>query len=970
MVSGGAELRLSAVSVERSSALRLDFDFHGERGFVVARRVWVRPLSASWMLRLRLRGQAGGNDLELKLIDASGLNVWRCVLRHARLGEKWRNFEIPASAFEFAWGPGGGTPLQELGAFELAIVVGQGGSGRLWLRDLAIIDRLPAPKPRLSASSETAEHPAAQALDQGWRPAPADTAPWLQLDCSSARHWYGLVIDWLVRAPESGFDILGADDSLHWHSLYRAEHAGGRRSYVYLPSAKCAQLRLQLAETSCGARVQLQDFEFSRSIDSFWHAIALAEPRGWFPRWLLREQSLWTPVGTPDGRGTALLNEQGLLEAALGSCSLEPMLYIDGCLHTWADVRCSQSLRQGWMPVPTVTWETPGWTLQIEAEAMRSGAPRLRYRLHNLGTQPLRATLYVLLRPFQVTPPWQQHGALGGLARIDDLVWRDGEVQVNRQLRIVAPAGASFGAASFEQGPLPAWLLQDRIPPAQTLHDDAGNANGVLRFELELAAASSSEVVLACLPTQDSEIAEPVADWNAALPATLFRAGGWAEEALQVQRTAAAHILSTRQGAALQPGPRRYRRSWIRDGAIMSAALLRMGCAQPVQEFLQWYAGFLRDDGFVPCCIDENGIDPLVEHDSHGQWIALVTDYYRHTGDVELLRAFMPGVAAAAGCIERLLDDSGLLPISVSHEGYLAQPVHAYWDDFWALRGLRDAVTLAQQLGQQEQAQHWQVLAARLGAALFDSIEDTRQRHKLADLPASVEWADFDPAATANALTLLDMPVELDRAALERTFERYLISLRERAAGRDGGSRYTPYEIRIVGALVRLGWREAALEALQFFLGDRRPLAWNQWPEISWRDPLAPAHIGDVPHTWIAAEYVLALRSLFVYESESANALVLAAGVAPEWLEGEGVQVCEAPCIGGKLSYRLRRIDEHTLEFELQQPLAARLVLRPPLAGAIRSVSVNGQPYADHDATSVTLAGAPVCLRIHTEPGA
>ena len=35
------------------------------------------------------------------------------------------------------------------------------------------------------------------------------------------------------------------------------------------------------------------------------------------------------------------------------------------------------------------------------------------------------------------------------------------------------------------------------------------------------------------------------------------------------------------------------------------------------------------------------------------------------------------------------------MPVSVSHEGYLAQPVHSYWDDFWALRGLRDAVDLA-----------------------------------------------------------------------------------------------------------------------------------------------------------------------------------------------------------------------------------------------------------------------------------
>ena len=47
------------------------------------------------------------------------------------------------------------------------------------------------------------------------------------------------------------------------------------------------------------------------------------------------------------------------------------------------------------------------------------------------------------------------------------------------------------------------------------------------------------------------------------------------------------------------------------------------------------------------------------------------------------------------------------------------------------------------------------------------------------------------------------------------------------------------------------------------------PLEWNQWPEITWRDPLSPGHLGDVPHTWIAAEYMLALISMVASEREA-----------------------------------------------------------------------------------------------------
>ena len=194
-------------------------------------------------------------------------------------------------------------------------------------------------------------------------------------------------------------------------------------------------------------------------------------------------------------------------------------------------------------------------------------------------------------------------------------------------------------------------------------------------------------------------------------------------DAIRAALTATAHILVTRSGPALQPGPRRYTRSWIRDGTIMSAALLRMARREEVLEFIRWYAPYQRADGFVPCCVDRNGPDWLVEHDSHGQLIAAIADCYRFTADARFLKESWPFVVKAVACIEGLLEADGLLPVSVSHEGYLAQPVHSYWDDFWALRGLRDAVELARVIEDREAAARWSGLAERFASALFASIE-------------------------------------------------------------------------------------------------------------------------------------------------------------------------------------------------------------------------------------------------------
>jgi diadenosine tetraphosphatase ApaH/serine/threonine PP2A family protein phosphatase len=402
----------------------------------------------------------------------------------------------------------------------------------------------------------------------------------------------------------------------------------------------------------------------------------------------------------------------------------------------------------------------------------------------------------------------------------------------------------------------------------------------------------------------------------------------------------------------------------------MSAALLRMGHVEAVLAFIRWYAPYQRADGFVPCCVDRNGPDWLVEHDSHGQLIAVMADCYRFTGDARFLEEAWPFIVNAVGCIGRLVEEDGVLPVSVSHEGYLAQPVHSYWDDFWALRGLRDAVELAHEIVDRDAAARWGGLAERFASALFGSIERTRAARKLDFIPGSVEWADFDPTSTANAIALLDVAEGLDPKAVQHTFDRYLSDWRRKRSGTLEWVNYTPYEIRIIGALVRLGRREAALELLRFFLSDRRPPAWNQWPEIAWRDRRAPAHVGDLPHTWVAAEYVLAVRSLFAYERTADRRLVLAAGLASEWTSGPGVQVQAMPTLYGALSFSARSLDEHTFRFDIGPGVAATLELRPPLSGRLVSVSVNGNAHEDFDAQSVLIPSTPAEIVCHTTASA
>jgi hypothetical protein len=683
------------------------------------------------------------------------------------------------------------------------------------------------------------------------------------------------------------------------------------------------------------------------------------------------------------------VNEEGMVEVDRGTFSIEPFLFVDGHLVTWADAETRETLHGRRLPVPSSVWRADGLTLTTTPFALRhDGQPTLfvRYRVENATTVRRDVRLFAACRPFQVNPPWQSFGALGGVSPIREIERRGDTVRVNGERSIVAldpPEG--FGAAVFEQEPLTDALRRGELPARDRVTDAFGYASAALRFDLALPRSSARDVYLA-IPFGTGDVEPTGLSGSAAFDAAVRlwdERLGRIEIELPPSRTAYAdtlataigHVLINRDGPALQPGPRRYTRAWIRDGAIMAAALLRVGCTAEAVEFVRWYAAFQRDDGFVPCVVDAKGPDWLVEHDSHGELVFAVAECFRFTGDRAFVAELWPAVTKAVRCLEalratRLGPDydmpekrarHGLLPESASHEGYLAQPVHSYWDDFWAVRALGDAAMLARELGDAAEAHRLTALRDAFRESVRVSLALTIRERKIEYVPGSVEWADFDPTATSNAISLLGETRTMPRDALAWTFAEYMRGFRRRVRNEIDWNNYTAYEVRIIGALVHLGDRAGANELADFLLSDRRPLAWNQWPEISWRDPRSPGHIGDVPHTWIGAEYVLSFRTMLAYERVEDDALVVAAGVASAWLDDGEVAVRDFRTYWGTLAYTLRRLPDGAIALSLRGDVAppGGIVLRPPLPGPLVRVDVDGRAHAPFDADGVTLRACP-----------
>ncbi len=996
VTTGGAT---ASIAVD-DGALRIDFDSASPGGHVLVRRDLPLSLPPNYALHYRLRAAAPPLDFELKLIDAADANVWWYRRRATALPREWTEVRINKPRLEFAWGPAGGGAPQDIGAVEFAITALEGDRGTVWIDDLRLEERPPPPSewpaPQASASSGDAALAVDGRPDTPWFAAAPRGDEWLQLDLGGRREYGGLWLEWgehpdiaLATPSADAYVVQASDDAATWTTVFTATHTGGGSDFVYLPDGESRFLRMTFP---AGNRpfslleVSVLAPQVGRSPNALLTEVARRSPAGNWPRYLSDRQSYWTVAGLDGDPSEAAMNEDGLLEIERGGWSIEPFLWwSDGeRLDTWDAVEKTQSLQDGWLPIPSVTWHLGGLRLTVTAFVAGEAPDGIliaRYRVEST-TATLPVSLILAIRPLQVLPPWQTLNMEGGFSPIHRLAIDPTVVGVNDvagAIQILTPPTA-FGVAAGDPGALIDFVRRGALPPLTEINDPLGFASGALRWDLHLAQGGSAEMLLAlpyggigaahALRGADAAATQAkvqalqdatAAAWRERLGTVELRVPADGADIARTVKSTLAYILINRDGAAIQPGSRTYTRAWIRDGALTSTALLEMGLPEPVREFLPWYASYQLPGGRIPCCVDRHGADPLPEHDSNGEFLYAVAEYYRYTRDVGLVHRLWPNAVGALDDLAALRGQrltaayvgtpfAGLLPESISHEGYAARPVHSYWDDLFAVRGLKDAVLLATVVDDQPQQVRAAALRDGLRRDLHASIARVIADRQLDYIPASVELADFDPSSTAIAFEPVGEDAALPQAALRRTFLRYAEEVAARRAGSRAWDGYAPYEFRNVGALIRLGYRDEALATLEWLLAGRRPAAWNQWAEIVWRDPAAAKFIGDMPHTWVGSGFIEAVRTMFAYEREADAALVIAAGLPRAWVEADGgTGVARLPTHYGVLSYDLfaERPDATRLRLRgvLEVPPGG-LVLEPPLPRPPRRITINGQATA------------------------
>ncbi len=637
-------------------------------------------------------------------------------------------------------------------------------------------------------------------------------------------------------------------------------------------------------------------------------------PRGQLPFLSNMTGRNWTTIGNLGSKREAVVDPRGLVSPWFDGWSLDWWV---GAEDRWHVPSESANVRQtliGDSPVVETRMRVPGGDMihrayAINATAADGGRDLAIVEIENDSAVPVALAFGV--RPYDIE----------GLSVIERIELHGTTVTVDGRVALLLPKEPNEVAAStFHDGDSSATVFAGeattRFPT--DLRCDAGMAQAAFVYPLPHHATIRVAIPIDPEPrTRRGRLARRrVASsqgYPAAVPSAEQVANGWKVQTdrgmrlvLPDERLQSAvdanrrYLLLLHDGDDITPGPRTYHRFWFRDAAYLLAALDRYGFHREVGEVLVSYPDRQRGDGFL--------FSQRLEWDANGAALWSLAHHWDLTRNDELARQLAPMVAGAVEWIEKKRGGRrsepelrGLLPAGVSAE-HLGPHDYFYWDDFWALAGLRDGARLLAAAGEHQAATRAEEFHASMTADVRRSMEITADRLDTLAVPAGprrrIDAGAIGSLAAVWPLDLLPADDKAMAATLDVVRDRFCIN----GAFYQGISHTglgTYLTLQIAFAELQTGDRRA-LDRLEWMLANATS-TWT-WPEAI-HPRVTGGCMGDGHHGWAAAEFLSFVRSMLVRETTDGLALL---SMIPESWYGQGIEIHDAPTRFGTISFALR----------------------------------------------------------------
>ncbi len=620
----------------------------------------------------------------------------------------------------------------------------------------------------------------------------------------------------------------------------------------------------------------------------------------------------WTSIGLPGSTLESLIDPVGMLTLKPYGWSVFPYLRFQG--KDWIPPLMAGGIRQHladdvWPEVVTeyhidhrLAWESTVRSIAIGSEELVA----FTHILENLDPQPLSLTFGLAIRPYNPL----------SISHINRIKLRDGLWRVNHQpalWMLDKPDWVTVGDRNHIDP-----LFADRAGKEKTSHSSkSGIATGIAEFDIVLAPGERRTL-------------ESIGTLHSGKTTLLQKFDKPNHTSLQVAKESVQRIWEDRSATGMQlqlpdrrwqtafsalrnrlyvfddndhfsPGTYFYHHHWVRDSAFISMAYATLGWTDDLRGKAYGMLGLQTADGFFR---SQNG-----EWDSNGEALYSLANYAQCSGDIECLEKFWPHALKACRWIDRKKRETrndpaehrGLLPAGFSAE-HFGPNDHYYWDNFWSIAGLSDALWMAETQGAHESVWIREVLGAYRDD-LSNSIRLALTKSNGTGLPSS-PYRRVDSASIGNLVALA--PLDLYPATtpwLQQTVDTlYNECMHDgmffQKIIHTGLNAYLSIQLaRAMLAMDDMRWIKVFTSVLE-----------HATPTWTWPEAIHPGSLGgcmgDGDHGWAAAEVVSFLASLMVRIQD--NALQLGRGIPRNWYHGDnrfGVKSCTTR--GGNVSWEI-----------------------------------------------------------------
>ena len=581
----------------------------------------------------------------------------------------------------------------------------------------------------------------------------------------------------------------------------------------------------------------------------------------------------WTAVGLPDVQELPIIDPRGLVTPWLAGWSLDGWIVTNDRRALFPSrmlVGSQRLLHEGGLTVVTETRQG-ALALHSMVEVIQvGGVPTCQIRL--FGSADSAGWLVAALRPYNPE-------GISPIHRIDVVSDRTGWT-VNRQHSITFTVPPQrFVSSQYQSGDVATRLSMTK----EELHVECPVGLATAAALFPLAPGTPAEVTIHVPLVEPRKRAYTNGHTIGTLPSWDEALAGHCR--LQVPDTrwtflyeTAVRTLILHGPGDVYAGPYTYKRFWFRDAAFIIHAMLCAGLTQRAERALDRFQSRQTTSGYFR---SQDG-----EWDSNGQALWILQRFCEMTACLPKPQ-WHRAIARAGRWIQRkrLSQDlksphAGLLPAGFSAE-HLGPNDYYYWDDFWAVAGLRAAASLTKAYHNPSLADSFRQEADSLLICIDRSLEFVQRRLGHAAVPASA-YRRMDAGAVGSLAASYPLQLwALDDPRIQATVNFLLANCFFK-----GGffhsishSGINPYLTLHVGQVLLRSGDLRHQEVMQAITELASPT--GQWPEAM-HPTTQGGCMGDGQHVWAAAEWLLMVRNSFVRE-EGLDRLVLCAGLPSAW---------------------------------------------------------------------------------------